>query len=278
MSGEMEGPVKIVIIVAAVLGTLLALTWLGLRIKPKPFPAWSQEPSVPESVPVPTDLPKPVARFYEQVYGDRVPLVSSAVVSGQVTLRLRGITFPGRFRFTYVAGKAYRHEIDVTLYGVPIMRVDERYADGASRLNLPFGVIEEGPNIDQGANLGLWAESIWFPALLVTDPAVMWEPIDDDTAALIVPYGGEKQRFIARFDPETGLLRMLESMRYQGSDSSEKTLWLNEAREWDTVDGYFLPVVGALTWFGEPAPWAVFHVTDIVYNTDVSAAFAAPTP
>jgi len=269
-STSLEEQVKIAIVLAAVLGALVALVWLGLRVSPRSFPTFPRETCATDSRPLPEGLPAPVDRFYRQVFGERVPVIKSAVVSGLASLRLRGITFPGRFRFTYDAGKGYRHYIETTLYGLPVMRVNERYLDGKSRLELPFGIVEEGPRVDQGANLGLWAESIWLPSVLITAPRVRWEAIDDETALLIVPFEDSEERFVARFDPTTGMLHMLESMRYRGSESETKTLWLNEARRWDTVDGNLLPVIGAVTWFGDPAPWATFTVTEVVYNADVT--------
>jgi hypothetical protein len=107
---------------------------------------------------------------------------------------------------------------------------------------------------------------------------VRWEPIDEETALLVVPFGEEAQQFVARFDPETGLLRFLESMRYKGTDSEGKTLWINEAGQWDTVDGYTIPAVGAVTWFDEGIPWAVFTVEDVVYNADVREYIQAKGP
>jgi hypothetical protein len=214
-----------------------------------------------------------VERFYHRLYGPTVPVVTSAVLSGRAEMRLGGITFPARFRFTHEAGRNYRHYIEVTWFGLPIMKVNERYVDGRAIMELPMRVIENEPKVDQGANLALWGEAIWFPSLFVTDPRVRWEPLDDSTAVLIVPgVPGDTnaaERFVVRFDPETDMPLLFEAMRYKAADSKRKTLWLAEARYWGRIGTNTVPRTGAITWFGDSAPWAVFHVEEAVYNADV---------
>ena len=59
-------------------------------------------------------------------------------------------------------------------------------------------------------------------------------------------------------------------MRYKEADDVSKQLWINQAQRWDALDGQQAVVVGAVTWFDEGRPWAVFRVKEIVFNADVS--------
>ncbi len=140
---------------------LAVILWIGLKITPKPLFSIPLQDSEFTTIALPDDLPAPVERFYRTVFGDQVPVIESAVISGRAKLRMFGITLPGRFRFIHDAGKNYRHYIEVTLIGYPIMKINEFYMDGNSRLELPFGVTENEPKVNQAANLGMWAKSLW---------------------------------------------------------------------------------------------------------------------
>jgi len=50
----------------------------------------------------------------------------------------------------------------------------------------------------------------------------------------------------------------------------DKTLWINEAVEWKDLDGQLTLTVGAVTWFDDGSPWAVFSVDEFVKNVEVS--------
>lgn len=221
-------------------------------------------------VDLPAGLPAPVARYYRVTCGEQVPVIESAVITGRARLRIRGLTFTSRFRFTHSAGRDYRHYIEATVLGYPLMKVNEYYLDGKGRMELPFGVIEGEPKIDMAANLGLWGESIWLPSILITHPRVRWEAIDDTNTHLVVPSGDQEDTFTVTFDPQTDLLQTMVAIRYREADDEEKIPWRIEAQGWDTFHGLIIPTPLAATWMDEGKPWAVFTLEDVAYNVDVS--------
>jgi hypothetical protein len=285
-------------------GVVLAAGWLGLRVKPQPFPAYPERTPALNTVAPPPGLPAPVARFYQTISGDQIPVIESAVITGRAKLRFKGVSFPARLRFTHLAGQGYRHYIEATIFGYPLMKVNESYLDGHARMELPVGIIENEPKVDMAANLGLWGESLWLPSIFLTDPRVRWEASDDATVRLVVPFDYAQDRpfdyalqsipkrqrrgqdrpfdyaqdrpgdegedsFTVTFDPDTGLIRWMEAMRYREAKDEAKLPWRLEPLGWQVFNGITIPSPAFVTWMDEGTPWLVFTVEDLAYNVDV---------
>lgn len=268
---------KILIIVAGVLALIVLLGWLGLQVRPQPFPAYAGAAAPLQTVPLPGGLPAPVERFYRTVYGERVPVIETVVITGRATIRpVFNIPLPARFIFVHNAGRDYRHYFEATWFGIPLLKVDEGYLDGASFFASPMGSYTDEPNANQGANLALWAEAGWFPALLVTDPRVHWEPVDDVTALLYVPYEADEENFVVRFDPQTNLIDLMEAMRYRDvGEGKPKILWIARNEPGPTLPELPLLATGSATWLDQGRPWAVMTLETVVLNADVSGYIRA---
>lgn len=270
----MKNPGNTFFIIAGILIGVGLLIWLGLQIQPRSFPPVGEFPKPSKTVPIPAGLPAPVERYYKTFYGQEVPVIESVIIQGRGVLKpFMNIPLPARFVFVHEAGKSYRHYFEATMFGIPIFKVNEGYIDGASFFKSPMARINNDPNSNQAANLTLWAEAIWFPAIWVTDPRVHWEAVDENTALLFVPYETIEENFLVRFSPETGLIDTMETMRYRDiGDNQPKILWFlgNEPRP-STSEGNG-GSVGSAMWLDQGSPWAYFDAEMIFLNVDVSSS------
>lgn len=263
---------KLLMIITIILATISLFGWLGLKVKPAPFSPYPEKTPILQTIPLPAGLPAPVERFYKTVYGDAIPVIETAVIKGRAFISPFGVKLPARFIFVHNAGRDYRHYIEATWFGVPIMKVDEGYVDQKSFFEGPVGdPILNDASTNQAANLAVWAEAAWFPSIWITDPRVRWEPVDEGTALLYVPFEDREENFVMRFNPETGLLDSMEAMRYRDSGpQAKKILWITRNIPSKKIAGTQLDTVGTATWIDQGIPWATFTLEEVNYNVDVS--------
>jgi hypothetical protein len=252
---------KNLFVVLLIIAVLVGVIALGFSIHPKPFTMPDLTGTETRTIPLPAGLPAPVERFYRTVYGDQIPVIDSVVIIGRGRMRPFGIWLPARFVIIHETGRSYRHYFEATFFGLPILKVNEGILDGESYFESPMGTYYNDANTNQGANLALWAEAGWFPSLWVTDQRLRWEGVDDNTALLYVPYEDQTETFVVRFDPQTGLIAMMEAMRYRNPGDTTKILWITST----SADGK----VGFVTWLDQGHPWAEFGLEAVDFNLDV---------
>jgi hypothetical protein len=263
---------NILIITGRILLTLGLLGWLGLQIQPQSFQSYPEQTSKLKTVPLPSGLPAPVERFYRTVYGEEIPVIETVVIQGRGTLKpFLNISVPARFVFVHDAGKDYRHYFEATLFGIPLLKVNEGYIDGESFFESPMGSYSDEQNANQGANLAVWAEAIWFPSLWLTDGRSRWEPVDEYTSLLYVPYGEREENFVVRFNPQTDFIDMIEAMRYRELGQGQpKILWIVRTEAGQPVAGTNISSAGSVMWLDQGNPWAYFNLEELIFNQDVS--------
>ena len=257
------------------LALLGGVGWLGLQVNPAPFPPHPERTHELSTVELSSYLPEPVYRHFRASLGERVPEIETAVVWGRGKFNLNGLWFPMRFKSYNVAGREFRRDMDLTWFGMPIFRGYDAYLNGKGTLKITglFGLVDvsgEGENFDQGDNLAMWAEAPFTtPSALVLDPRVRWEPIDDTSARLVVPFGEHKEPLRVEFDPGTGLITQISGTRYRGQEKT-KAPWHGEFSEWRTVRGIKVPHRPVGVWEDSEGPYVVLDLEGVEYNVAVS--------
>jgi hypothetical protein len=215
-----------------------------------------------------------VQRYIQAVYPDGIPDVQSALIQGHGRLAPTGIFMPARFRFYYDA-RGYYHDIEMTWFTLPFMRVHERMRDGHSKFDLGvIGESEDEPKTNRAGTQGYYAELLaWVPAMLIQDERVRWEAIDETSARLYLPGLDDDEALAIHFDPETGLLDWMETRRYREDTDAERRRWRNTILEWARVDGWLLPVRTETQW-DDDTPWATWELNNVVLNVDVAIRMA----
>ena len=267
-----KGFTKTILAAGSSLTSLVGVGWLGLRVKPAPFPPHPERTPALGTADLPSDLPEPVRRHFRATLGAQVPRIGSAVVWGRAEFKVGRLWTPMRFKGNYVPGREFRRDMEITWFGLPILRGSDAYLGGKGSLEITglLNMSSRGENFDQGQNLAMWAEAPFTtPSVLVLDPRVRWEPIDAHTARLIVPFGEQEETLRVEFDPETGLMRSVSGMRYRDHEKT-KTPWRGEFSEWRTLHGIKVPHRNVAIWADEGGPYGIFRIEGTEYNVDIS--------
>lgn len=262
---------KIVKILLGGLIALAGLVWLGLRVAARPFPIASLTSRDLGTKPIPSDLPAPVARFARAIFnGDQMPIVESALLVGRARVNFNGLKLWARFKFSHLTPDNYYHFIQATWFALPVATINERYLDGKGIMDIPGIHVEDDPNTNHAANQGFWSEALaWAPSILFADPRVRWEAVDDLTARLILPNASDEEHFTVHFDPQTGLMAEMTTLRYQDPTPAPRLRWTNRTLKWDTFNAVRVPVRSQTQWANNP-PWAEWEIEQVLYNVPVT--------
>lgn len=267
--------IRIVVIVLSLIVVLLAGGWVGLQVNASSFPT-IKPGDTPRMIPIPAGLPAPVERFARAVYGDTLPDVQTAMVLGRARLAPVGPPMPTRFRFFYDARRSsHYHDIQVTWFNLTFMCIHERNLEGHITLDLSIlGQVDDAPHTNHAGIQGYWTEVLaWVPAVTLTDSRVRWEALNDSEALLSLPGLDDVESLTVRFDPTTGLLSEVETMRYQSEEQPERWRWFNRVLEWRIIEGQLVATRSQTQW-NDATPWANWEVEQVALNVDVSARLA----
>lgn len=262
---------KVIVGVAGGLSALFGIGWFGLQVVPPNLTLPVDEPQSLGTVPVPSNLPAPVHRYFQVTVGAAAPRVESLAIYGRARANF-GIWLPLRYRLVHRPGYDYERYMEVTWFGLPVLKAIDRYLDGVG-ITGPVGRAATGPAIDQASNMILWAEAPAIPSLWLTDTRIRWEAIDDQTVRLIFPFGEEEDELTVHFDPESGLITQMTALRYRDA-ASGKVPWRIDFLSWRTYNEILLPERVAITWEDQGQPWSYWELENVFWNVDISETLA----
>ena len=257
------------LIILIVLIGLTGLFTLGLVIAPRPFRPHPAPTQPGEPRPFQPGLPDPVEKHFHETLGAQPQQTVTAVVWGRGRAQIRGVWVPLRFKAWYRDGDAFTRRFEITWFQRPVLRGRDAYLQGEGTYEMGDRV-DSGPQTDLGQMLELWAGMLWMPTVFVHDPRVVWEPVDEHSARLVVPFGQGNEPLIAHFDPFTGRMTDFTAMRYAEESAPEKEPWRVDLLAWKMMNGILIPWQVDIAWGESGAPWVYWNVDGIVYNVNVS--------
>jgi hypothetical protein len=109
-----------------------------------------------------TELPLPVVRWLEVAWPGGVDEVESLELSGPLRIRRGHVWLPGDATMRFRLGVGYVSDLRIGLGPLTAIRGLDTYVDGTGMTRVGHRA-DLGHEIDQGAFLALWAQSVLFP-------------------------------------------------------------------------------------------------------------------
>jgi hypothetical protein len=212
-----------------------------------------------------TELPLPVVRWLEVAWPAGADDVRTVTIAGPLRMRRGHLRLRGDATMRVDLGRAYVNDIRIGLGPMTAMRGFDALVDGTG-ITVVGGETSLGAEIDQGAFLALWCQSILFPAAWRHLPGLRWTPVDDREVVVGLPFRGETQLAMLRFDPAGSTLPVSFHVHRYREVGKPKVGWRVDYDAWHWVDGLPHPTRLRVQWDDEPAPWFDLRVESVKWN------------
>lgn len=218
----------------------------------------------------PATLPGPVLRFRRLAAAGGPPEFETIRLETSGTIhRPRMPPIPLRITMAHRLGKAFAHDIRVGVRRLSFRFGLDAFVDGRGVMKIGPSV-QSGPKFDRGALIAMWGEALSFPDSWDRQPGLRWEPVDETTALLLIPWAGEAIPITVGFDPETGYPVRCHADRYKGD--GPLVGWAGLFADWQSWPGGILaPALMQAWWDDEPAPWLDIHLERLEVDVPIEA-------
>ncbi len=215
-------------------------------------------------------LPAPVERF-RTLLADQ-PDFETIRIETTAWMRRPGTPpIPLEITMAHRLGEAFVHDIRIGRRPIAFRFGLDAFVDGRGVVRIGPAV-SRGVHYDQGALIAMWGEALGFRSAWDGRDDVRWEPVDDDTAMLVVTGPAGDLPITIAFDPVTGLPASCTADRYKGD--GPKVGWTGASSDWRPVDGVLVPGRFTAQWADEPAPWIEITTRHVRTNVPLDGTMA----
>jgi hypothetical protein len=275
----MNSILQFVIIAVVALIAVPFLYWVGFRFLPRPV-APELEPTDPlKQEPLSENLPAPLKRFFQMVYGEKVPLPVTATAwgNGRIVVRYMGklgpLWAPFRWALYLVPGKEFVMRTTITWFSRRMLQGGDELRKGHGRFVMSKDELENA-NIDNSEWVMMWLFTIMAaPTALISNPEITFEEVEENSVKVGVPFKqDERWYFTLNFDTDSGELRTIHTFRPASRDGRKIAYQLS-------LDSYLPVGIGTLA-SSIGAAWESDYfqyndITGVRYNIDISEVMQA---
>lgn len=224
-------------------------------------------------------LPEPVQKFFRTVLTPGQPLVSATTVehAGQFNTSMKGEQWkPFRSRQRVVTRRpGFVWDARVRFAPGFNVRVHDAYVAGRGILTarlfgwLKLTEMPDSPELAKGELMRFFAESAWYPTVLLPSQGVQWEAVDDTSARATLQDGNITLTMLFRFH-EDGWIRSVyvdDRGRLVGNEVVP-TPWEGRWGSYERREGMLIPTEGEVAWLlpeGRKAYWRA-RIVSIEYE------------
>jgi hypothetical protein len=224
-------------------------------------------------------LPAPVQRYFRLVLKDGQPIIATATIDIAGTFNMSPTDeqwklFTSRQRVvTRRPGFLWDAKIAM-LPGLPVHVVDSYIAGNGLLRAAILGLftmadISGGGEIARGEFMRFFAETAWYPTVLLPSQGVRWEAVDDRSANATLVDGSLTLTLLFRFN-EAGLIDAFRAEARGGMVGKEMVMapWEGNWSNYQTRDGMTVPFTGEVAWMRPEGrrPYFVGTVTSLRYE------------
>jgi hypothetical protein len=182
---------------------------------------------------------------------DLIELAGRGAVRQEVVGR-SGFWFPVVWEGYLVPGQEFVWVAQVRALGLPFTRAGDEIKDGRGRMRVRKRILE-GDGYDRAQYTALWAWTLLLaPEEAQARADVVIEPAGADAARVAFPFRTETWECTLRFAPDEGLLRMIETHRFEPRSGRDRR-WSAEVERWRSAGEPRVPETVLTRWEGIPA-------------------------